>query len=102
MSTTCTDSGSGMASATFFTSSPSSAGAGPNNGGDGNSGNGGNGNGGNGNGGNGNGGNGNGHEVAPVRVKRERSEPVPQVTPVERARTEPEPANVPPTANGTT
>jgi len=48
--------------------------------------------------------NGNGHgasgsEAMPVRVKRERSEPVPQV---ERARTEPEPVNVPPTASGTT
>ena len=44
--------------------------------------------------GNGNG-NGNGHaDAAPVRVKRERSEPVAAVAPVERARTEPEAASV--------
>jgi hypothetical protein len=54
------------------------------NGSNGNGGNGGNGNGGNGNGGNGN-------EAAPVRVKRERSEPVTQVAAVERARPEPTP-----------
>jgi D-alanine-D-alanine ligase len=70
--------------------------------GNGNGGNGGNGNGGNGNGSNGNGGNGgngnggngnggNGNEAAPVRVKRERSEPVTQVAAVERARPEPTP-----------
>ncbi|HEX7842705.1 MAG TPA: ATP-grasp domain-containing protein [Kofleriaceae bacterium] len=54
--------------------------------------------------GSGNGGNGNGHgsDAAPVRVKRERSEPVAQVAVVERARTEPEPVDVPPSATGGT
>jgi hypothetical protein len=81
----------------------------------GGNGNGANANGGNGNGANANGGNGanangnaanaNGNaanatgEAAPVRVKRERSEPVTQV---ERPRAEPETAEVPPTATGGT
>jgi D-alanine-D-alanine ligase len=59
-------------------------------------------NGGNG-GGNGNGGN--GHEAAPVRVKRDRSEPVAQVAAVERPRAEPEAVAVaasPTVTSGTT
>jgi D-alanine-D-alanine ligase len=48
---------------------------------------------------NGGNGSGHGHEAAPVRVKRERSEPVAQV---ERARAEAEPVDVPPSATGGT
>ncbi len=77
----------------------------------GNGSNGGNGNGSHGGNGNGNGSNGNGShgtEAAPVRVKRERSEPVAQVAAVERPRTEPgpagpsEPVDVPPATATTT
>jgi D-alanine-D-alanine ligase len=57
----------------------------------------------NGGNGNGNGHGGNGHEAAPVRVKRERSEPVAQVAAVERPRAEPEAVAVSPTVtSGTT
>ena len=75
-------------------------GSGNGNAGNGNGHGGGNGNGGNGGAANGSGGNGSGTgESAPVRVKRERSEPVPQA---DRARTESEPLEVPPTATGGT
>ncbi|HEY0480464.1 MAG TPA: ATP-grasp domain-containing protein [Kofleriaceae bacterium] len=80
--------------------SPAAAAAASNSGaGNGGAGNGGAANGSNSHGGAANGSHGNGHEATPVRVKRERSEPVAQV---ERARAEPEPVDVPPSATGGT